>query len=667
MVINNRLADQSSLTLPQALQLAVKFLNENNLQQAESLCRQILQVAPNQPDALHLLGIVAYKAGYLNDAIGLIQQATTVNPQLLDAYYNLASIYRESKQYQAAIKCYEKGFAQAFQWQLFDLKILTKYLHNTPVQNWQGYRAHFIQYGYCLYQIGELQKYDLSELVKQDLFLHKLSESEARFLVFTLLELLQFNKLTIREWNVHVFEQLALPSLKQTLNADYYELALSLENYIYDAYVKQKETEENFRTSFNQWLGEMCAAGKRVRATLPVLDKNIFQNTPPTIAFFIHNATLLAHIEVMLNMLEGLTQLDEKPFKPIIYAFSGYHDGLVARCQKIGVPIVFFSQLCADKGSYAKLLFLRERVIADKVTALVWISLAVMMPFAFSMRVAPVQIWWAMKYHGLELEDVDGYVTGSASGDFKTIGGRVWRTAGLGRNDWYAPELEADAKIIREQYYKKFDIILGSMGREEKLNSPEFIETVAKILQKYPKAAFLWTGRHQLPSIQNIFDKYQVSEQCFFIGWVNTRLYAQVLDVFLDSFPFPCGFTAYETAAAKKAIVLYASEEAYETGLYGFISPILEQKTGSVDEQVLMCKIFCSSEANCNYFCANNIDDYFDYACQLIENQDLRNKVGIAYSQFIEHFFANQKRMSLNYAKHFLSIIEDVSCKNFRI
>jgi tetratricopeptide (TPR) repeat protein len=648
-----------SLTLAQALQLAVKFLNENNLQQAESLCRQILQAAPNQPDALHLLGIVAYKAGYLNDAIGLIQQAIAVNPQLLDAYYNLASIYRESKQYQAAIECYEKGFAQTFQWQPIYLNAMIEYACNTPVKNWQGYRANFIQYGYCLYQVGELQKYDLSELMKQNLLLHKLSESEARFLAFTLLELLQFNKLTIREWNVHVFEQVALPSLKQALNADYYELGLSLEGYIYDAYVKQKETEENFRTSFNQWLGEMCAAGKRVRATLPVLDKNIFQNTPPTIAFFIHNATLLAHIEVMLNMLEGLTQLDEKPFKPIIYAFGGYHEGLVARCQKIGVPIVFFAQLCADKGSYAKLLFLRERVIADKVTALVWISLAVMMPFAFSMRVAPVQIWWAMKYHGLEFEDVDGYVTGSSSGKYKRFGEKIWRTGSLGRTDWYLPELDVQARAIRQQYYNQFDLILGTMGREEILNSLPFVETVARILKKYPKAAFLWTGRHQLQSIQDVFNSFQVEKQCFFIGWVNTRVYAQVFDVFLDAFPFPCGFTAFETAAASKPIVLYASSESYETGLVSNISPVLHGHVGTDHETNLLKSIFYPEGIKL-YFCASNPDEYFDYACQFIENKHLRQQVGCAYGRFIECFFADIEKMASTYTEHFLDVINEV-------
>lgn len=650
---------KETLTLPQALQLAAQSLQKGELQQAESLCRQILQTAPNQPDALHLLGVVAYKAGYLNDAIGLIQQAIAVNPQLLDAYYNLASIYRESKQYQAAIECYEKGFAQAFQWQPIYLNAMIEYACNTPVKNWQGYRANFIQYGYCLYQVGELQKYDLSELMKQNLLLHKLSESEARFLAFTLLELLQFNKLTIREWNVHVFEQVALPSLKQALNADYYELGLSLEGYIYDAYVKQKETEENFRTSFNQWLGEMCAAGKRVRVTLPVLDKNIFQNTPPTIAFFIHNATLLAHIEVMLNMLEGLTQLDEKPFKPIIYAFGGYHEGMLARCQKIGVPVVFFSQVCDKKGDYAKLLFLRERIAQDKVAALVWISLATLMPFAFSMRVAPVQIWWSMKYHSLEFDDIDGYVS-RGLGKFKQIGNKLWRTGPVCATDWFDESLTAQANVIRQEQYGQFELITASMGREEKLADPVFLESIGRILKANPKVAFLWTGKIQLPEIQNKLEEMGVASQCFFIGWVNTKLYSQVIDLFLDSFPFPCGMTLLQAMAAKKASVLYETNEAYETGIHGFLRSILDLPEENQEQATMLEKIYhLSNPENKLYFCATNPQEYEDYANLLIRDKALREKSGGANQQFIQTFFQDLAYMADTFTTHFKEIIAE--------
>ena len=54
---------QQALTLKQTISLAVKHHKAGRLPQAESIYQQILQVDPNQPVALHLLGAIAHKTG----------------------------------------------------------------------------------------------------------------------------------------------------------------------------------------------------------------------------------------------------------------------------------------------------------------------------------------------------------------------------------------------------------------------------------------------------------------------------------------------------------------------------------------------------------------------------------------------------------------------------
>ena len=46
-------------TIPEALAVAVQYHQSGNLQQAEAIYRQILQVDPNHANALHLLGVIA--------------------------------------------------------------------------------------------------------------------------------------------------------------------------------------------------------------------------------------------------------------------------------------------------------------------------------------------------------------------------------------------------------------------------------------------------------------------------------------------------------------------------------------------------------------------------------------------------------------------------------
>jgi predicted O-linked N-acetylglucosamine transferase (SPINDLY family) len=189
------------------------------------------------------------------------------------------------------------------------------------------------------------------------------------------------------------------------------------------------------------------------------------------------------------------------------------------------------------------------------------------MSFAFAMRIAPVQIWWAMKYHSLEFEEIDGYLTsGSVSGGTRRIGAREWRIGPIAAEDWLAPELSAQAARERARF-AEHRILYACLGREEKLNSAPFLRSVAAILKAVPEAGFLWTGRQQHAVIQATLEAQGVAQRCHFIGWVNTRLYAQVIDVFLDSFPFPCAYTLYEVMAAGKPAVLYASEESAETAI----------------------------------------------------------------------------------------------------
>ena len=52
-----------TLTLQQALDLAVEHHTSGDLPRAESIYNQILQSDPNQPQALHLLGMIAFQGG----------------------------------------------------------------------------------------------------------------------------------------------------------------------------------------------------------------------------------------------------------------------------------------------------------------------------------------------------------------------------------------------------------------------------------------------------------------------------------------------------------------------------------------------------------------------------------------------------------------------------
>ena len=79
-------------TVPEALKEAVRHYQAGNLQQAERIYREILQVDPRNVPALHLLGLVAHQAGRNDFALHCIGEALRLQPNFVEARLNLGLV-----------------------------------------------------------------------------------------------------------------------------------------------------------------------------------------------------------------------------------------------------------------------------------------------------------------------------------------------------------------------------------------------------------------------------------------------------------------------------------------------------------------------------------------------------------------------------------------------
>ena len=80
---------RKTLTLQQAIDLGVQHHKEGRLSQAEAIYNQILQTNPEQPVALHLLGVIAHQRGRNDTAVDLITKAIAIEPYYAEANNNL--------------------------------------------------------------------------------------------------------------------------------------------------------------------------------------------------------------------------------------------------------------------------------------------------------------------------------------------------------------------------------------------------------------------------------------------------------------------------------------------------------------------------------------------------------------------------------------------------
>ena len=72
----------------------LEFHQEGKLPEARARYRQILKLIPDQPDALHMLGVIEFQEKNFGEAINLISQAKKFRPNNHLIHFNLGNALR---------------------------------------------------------------------------------------------------------------------------------------------------------------------------------------------------------------------------------------------------------------------------------------------------------------------------------------------------------------------------------------------------------------------------------------------------------------------------------------------------------------------------------------------------------------------------------------------
>ena len=97
--------------LDSLLARAIKFHREGQLTKAEWKYEEILELEPEHPEALHLLGVLANQLGNPKLAIERIEQSLAISPKQSRALNNLGNIHAEIDQHEKAIESYKQALA----------------------------------------------------------------------------------------------------------------------------------------------------------------------------------------------------------------------------------------------------------------------------------------------------------------------------------------------------------------------------------------------------------------------------------------------------------------------------------------------------------------------------------------------------------------------------
>jgi predicted TPR repeat methyltransferase len=96
------------VTTTELLQLALKMHKDRQLPGAEKCYRTVLQVEPDNSNALHYLGVLLHQSANKKEGLELIQQSLKLDPTVGPWYNNLGNVLLADGEFEAAAQAYDR-------------------------------------------------------------------------------------------------------------------------------------------------------------------------------------------------------------------------------------------------------------------------------------------------------------------------------------------------------------------------------------------------------------------------------------------------------------------------------------------------------------------------------------------------------------------------------
>ena len=90
---NENRQKEDLITIDEAVAMALNLHREGRVSESEALYKSIIATDPEQPEALHFLGLMSFQNDNTPEALDLINRSLQANPGYTDARNNLGNIY----------------------------------------------------------------------------------------------------------------------------------------------------------------------------------------------------------------------------------------------------------------------------------------------------------------------------------------------------------------------------------------------------------------------------------------------------------------------------------------------------------------------------------------------------------------------------------------------
>lgn len=310
---------------------------------------------------------------------------------------------------------------------------------------------------------------------------------------------------------------------------------LTEEESLYKSLSAVSETEDHYFSEYQKFN--------------PVTGKAGVPSCGSNVAFVIHGPSFLAHVQMMLGVVRQ---------QDFIYCIGGCNPEFQRQmpCRVVYLP---------DAPLIERFDAMRESFVQNRIGTMIWVSVPLYASYAFSIRLAERQVFWALRFHPIAPGDLN-LTAGERTEKVRMFHGKQWTVV---HSPFNVKVHSVDAvKVERDR--PEMGYLYGCLAREQKL-VPPFLDAVAEILQSDRESAFLWTGRQESSIVRSFFRERSLSNRHRFMGWRNPDEYVNMLDCFLETFPLG-GLTTLTAMGHGIPVVALRNEHSPIGSLEGFKS-----------------------------------------------------------------------------------------------
>jgi len=150
--------------------------------------------------------------------------------------------------------------------------------------------------------------------------------------------------------------------------------------------------------------------------------------------------------------------------------------------------------------------------------------------------------------------------------------------------------------------------------------------------------------------IASFFQLHGLASRCHFAGWVDTPLYAAILDLFLETFPLGCGITGYQAMGASVPLLSYLDSNTvfgmqYWSGLMARAGSRERVTRAVLDEYPVLCAL--------------DGKDYVELATRAVNDASFRD----SWREREARFYAEEIASIARYSQRFFAAIADVAAR----